>query len=241
MQEFIKIGLIDDEALAIKRLQNCIDGIPGYQVVFAETNPLIGLRLATQRVCDILITDIQMGKLNGLLICEQMEEIGLPVIICSAFQEYALPSISVSVSGYLLKPVELLALKRTLEKVTQKMDSYNRMKKNYPMDYLFVEDYASFGVVKIRFQDLMYIEQKGNYSFFQSTTKEYKQRSTLQSIEKNLQHPNLVRIHKSFLVNIEKVTKIFPNEVELENGKSLPLGRTYEDNLNSVYRLVTCP
>ena len=80
MKNQIKLGLIDDESLALDRLSYFISGIPGYHVEFAETNPLDGLRFASQKICDILITDVQMEKLNGLLISEQMEELGVPGI-----------------------------------------------------------------------------------------------------------------------------------------------------------------
>ncbi|HSF55911.1 MAG TPA: response regulator, partial [Algoriphagus sp.] len=178
MQDQIKLGLIDDEPLALDRLRYFISGIPGYEVEFAVTNPIEGLRLASLKVCDILITDVQMEKLNGLLISEQMEELGVPVIICSAHQEFALPSINVSVAAYLLKPVNALDLKKVLEKVSRKMNIGKLAAFEIQRDYLLVEDYASFGYTKVPFQSIYYVEQAQNYSYFHAPPHVYKQRST---------------------------------------------------------------
>lgn len=241
MQDQIKLGLIDDELLALDRLRYFISGIPGYEVVFAVTNPMEGLRLASLKVCDILITDVQMEKLNGLLISEQMEELGVPVIICSAHQEFALPSINVSVAAYLLKPVNALDLKKVLEKVSRKMHLAKQAAIETQRDYLLVEDYASFGYTKVLFQNLYYVEQAQNYSYFHVPPHVYKQRSTIQSVEQLLPNSTFVRIHKSYIINIGKLTKILAQEVFLENGIALPLGKSYKDPLLNVYKLLSRP
>ncbi|RIW12175.1 DNA-binding response regulator [Algoriphagus lacus] len=241
MQNQIKLGLIDDEPFALDRLSYFISGIPGYEVVFASTNPMEGLRLASLKVCDILITDVQMEKLNGLLISEKMEELGLPVIICSAHQEFALPSINVSVAAYLLKPVNPLDLKKVLEKVSRKTNIGRQTASEPQRDYILVEDYASFGYTKVSFQSLYYVEQAQNYSYFHAPPHVYKQRSTIQSVEQLLPGSTFVRIHKSYIISISKLTKILPKEVFLENGIALPLGNAYKDSLLNVYKLVSRP
>lgn len=141
MENIIKLGLIDDERLALDRLSYFISGNPGFKVQFAEINPNEGLRLASQHQCDILITDIQMQNLNGLLISEQMEELGIPVIICSAHEEFALPSINVSVAGYLLKPVNALDIKKLLEKIAKKLNLLKDSTQEKSKDYFLVEDH----------------------------------------------------------------------------------------------------
>lgn len=241
MQNQIKLGLIDDEPLALERLSYFISGIPGYEAVFAVTNPIEGLRLASLNACDILITDVQMEKLNGLLISEKMEELGVPVIICSAHQEFALPSINVSVAAYLLKPVNVLDLKKTLEKVSRKMNIAKQITFEAQRDYLLVEDFASFGYTKVLFHSLYYVEQAQNYSHFHVPPHVYKQRSTLESVERSLPSSTFIRIQKSYLINVSKLTKILPHEVILEDGTELPLGSGYRDKLLDAYKLVTRP
>ncbi|MFL0681986.1 MAG: LytR/AlgR family response regulator transcription factor [Algoriphagus aquaeductus] len=237
MERRIRIGLIDDEPLALTRLEGFIDGIPGYEVVFMETDPVAGLHKALREMCDVLITDIQMGQINGLLICEQMEEIGMPVIICSAHEEYALQSIEVSVSGYLVKPVKILTLKQTLEKVTKKMDGYLQRKKEAQKHFLLVEDPDRFGLTRVLFSDIHYIEQRDNYSHFITSKGEIIQRSTLTFVESSINYPNLIRIHRSYIVNVELVEKILAKEVILENGVTLSLGPNYKDRLLNTFMI----
>ncbi|WP_339707695.1 LytTR family DNA-binding domain-containing protein [Algoriphagus aquimarinus] len=241
MKNPIKLGLIDDESLALDRLIYFISGIPGYQVEFAETNPLDGLRLASQKICDILITDVQMEKLNGLLISEQMEELGVPVIICSAYEEFALPSINLSVAGYLVKPVNAWGLNKLLEKVSRKLNLVKETAQEKSKDYFLVEDYASFGYTKVAFSNLYYVEQKQNYSLFHAPPHIYKQRSTLQSVEIMLPELTFVRVQKSFLVNITKLEKILHKEIILDNRIVIPLGDSYKDQLLNAYKLFNRP
>ncbi|MFC5623287.1 LytR/AlgR family response regulator transcription factor [Algoriphagus winogradskyi] len=236
-----KLGLIDDETLALDRLKYFISGIPGYQVEFAETNPMDGLRLASQKICDILITDIQMENLNGLLISEQMEELGVPVIICSAHEEFALPSINLSVAGYLIKPVNAWGLNKLLEKVSKKLNIQKEATLEKSKDYFLVEDYASFGYTKVAFSSLYHVEQKQNYSLFHAPPHIYKQRSTLQSVEIMLPEWTFVRVQKSFLINITKLQKIFHKEIILDNGMIVPLGDSYKDQLLNTYKLYNRP
>lgn len=241
MKTQIKLGLIDDEALALDRLSYFISGIPGYEVAFAETNPVEGLKLASQKTCDILITDVQMQNLNGLLISEQMEELGVPVIICSAHEEFALPSINLSVAGYLVKPVNALYLKKILEKVSRKINLLKESYKEAPKDYFLVEEFASFGWTKVQYQNLYFVKQEQNYSHFFAPPHSYKQRSTLESVEKQLPSFSFIRIHKSYLINISKLSKILPREVILEDGTELPIGAAYRDTLLSAYKLIRRP
>lgn len=231
MEKKIRIGLIDDEPLALVRLEGFIAGIPGYEVVFMESDPMIGLHKALREECDVLITDIQMGKINGLLICEQMEEIGMPVIICSAHEEYALQSIEVSVSGYLVKPVKILSLKQTLEKVAKRLDGYLQRKKDSQKHFLLVEDPERFGLTRVLFSDIQYIEQRDNYTHFFTTKGEIVQRSTLSFVESSINYPNLIRIHRSFMVNVEVVEKVLAKEVILEKEVTIPIGPNYKDRL----------
>ena len=241
MKNPIKLGLIDDESLALKRLRYFISGIPGYQVEFAETNPKEGLRLASHKVCDILITDVQMEGINGLIISEAMEELGVPVIICSVHEEFALASINLSVAGYLLKPVNALSLKKILEKVSRKVNLLKDIGLEKSKDYFLVGDHASFGFSKVAFTELYHVEQTKNYSLFHVPPKVFKQRSTLQSVERMLPEQMFVRIHRSFLVNISKVEKIMPREVILDNGIILPLGENYSPGLLNAYQLFNLP
>ena len=238
MRHPIKLGLIDDEALALERLSYFISGIPGYKVEFAVTDPHEGLRLASEKVCDILITDVQMQALNGLIISEQMEELGIPVIICSAYKKFALPSIDISVAAYILKPVvDVLSLKRKLEKVARKINQEVPLPEPV-RDYFLVEDFNTFGFTKVPFEKLVFIEQIQNYSYFHAPPHVYKQRSTIRAVKESLPSSMFARIHKSFIVNLDKVVKILPKEVILEDGKSLGLTMTYRDALLKAYKVV---
>lgn len=241
MKIITRLGLIDDEPLALVRLQSLISSIPGYEVSFSEVNPEEGMRLAVKSACDILITDMQMENLHGLLILEQMEQLGIPVIVCSGHSEFGVGSLNLSAVGYLIKPVDILVLKNVLEKAKEKMEFLSRKANKTEKDYFLVEDYGSFGYIKVYFQDLFYLSQEQNYTLFHVGSQVYKQRSTLHAVELGLSKNHFKRIHKSYIINLAKLERILPKEVILEDGIHLPLGKTFRDELIQVFKIFSHP
>ncbi|WP_332913819.1 LytTR family DNA-binding domain-containing protein [Algoriphagus boritolerans] len=92
-----------------------------------------------------------------------------------------------------------------------------------------MEDPDRFGLTRVFFSDVHYIEQRDNYTHFITTKGEIVQRSTLSFVESSINYPNLIRIHRSFLVNVEMVEKVMAKEVILENGVTIPIGPNYKD------------
>lgn len=237
MLPLIKIGLIDDEPLALDLLNQVMKGIPGYQVVFSETDPCEGLKLARQKACEVLITDIQMEKLNGLIISEEMEMLDLPVIICSAYKEYAIPGINISVSGYLLKPVEVLDLKRALTKASKKLTVLRQRTTEEKCDSILLNEEGHFGLTKVPFDSIVYLEQIRNYTYFHVPPKVYKERTAINDWVNKLP-PNLfIQIHKSYIISFSKLDKVLSKEVVLTNGKSISIGLTFRDELLAALRI----
>lgn len=233
----IKLGLIDDESLALDYLNQIIKGIPGYQISFSVTDPIEGFRLAKQKACDILITDIEMEQLNGLIISEEMETLEMPVIIYSAHKDYAIPGINISVSGYLLKPVPVLDLRRALLKASKKMFARRQRLVEESWDFVLLGEEGHFGHAKVSFDSIYYLEQIRNYTYFQAPPKVYKERSSISDWVNKLPTNTFIQVHKSFVVNFSRVERILGNEVILTNGKSVPVGRSFREDLFEVCRI----
>lgn len=237
MKTEIKLGLIDDEPLALDNLKGLINGIPGYEIAFAVTDPTEGVKLARNKYCDILMTDIEMDRLNGLIISEEMEDLGTPVIICSAYEAYAIPSINISVSGYLLKPVQILDLKHILSKVSQKIQPKNQVTKEKELDFIMIKEPDSFSYLKVELTQILFIEQNKNYSFIHTDKQLFKERSTIESWAQKLPSRQFLRIHQSYIVNFSKVKRIHGKDVELSNGIKLTVSNSYREKLIKSCRL----
>lgn len=237
MIPLIKLGLIDDEQLQLDYLNQIIKGIPGFQISFSVTDPIEGFRLAKQKACDILITDIEMERLNGLIISEEMETLEMPVIICSAFKDYAIPGINLSVSGYLLKPVQILDLNRALLRASKKLMARKQRIVEESWDFVLLNEEGHFGYTKVSFDSIFCLEQIRNYTYFQAPPKVFKERSTISDWLNKLPPNMFIQIHKSFVVNFGKVDRILGNEVVLTNGKSIPVGRSFREDLFEVCRI----
>ncbi|WP_026969647.1 LytR/AlgR family response regulator transcription factor [Algoriphagus terrigena] len=231
MLQIIKIGLIDDEPLQLDYLNGILNGIPGYQVVFSEVDPFIGLKLARQKVCEVLITDIQMEKLNGLIISEEMEELEMPVIVCTAYKEYAIESINVSVLGYLVKPPEVLDLKKLLGKARKKISDWRERAAVENRDFIFLNEDGHFGMTKVAIDSIFHLEQMANYTYFHVPPKVYKERSAIMDWIAKLPSNKFIQIHKSFVINLSKLERVMSREVILQNGKKVTIGAAFKDNL----------
>src|SRR5690606_11305211 len=119
MENPIKLGLIDDEQYALDQLEKKIRSIPGFNIAFAVTDPLLGYARVIKGDCDVLITDIEMETFNGILISKELEALNIPVIICSAYKEFTLEGIKASVLDYILKPASSLELLSALRKASK--------------------------------------------------------------------------------------------------------------------------
>lgn len=237
MKSLVKLGLIDDEFFELENLKGLLKGIPGYKVSFAVTDPKEGIKLARNFECDILMTDIEMDKLNGLIISEEMEKIGIPVIVCSAYEKYALDSINLSVAGYLVKPVKTLPLKDLLNKVKSKFIEPRKTSPSHSLNFVMLRTPDSFGSFKIYWIDIYYIEQIKNYTYLYSENQTFRERSTLEDWASKAPEELFIRVHNAIIVNFSYVTRIVGNNVELSNGKNLPLSYRYRKALKEACNL----
>ncbi|WP_192349413.1 LytTR family DNA-binding domain-containing protein [Algoriphagus sp. Y33] len=232
MEQPIKIGLIDDEEMALEYLRKMIRAIPGFEVAFAETDPFKAFHFTEEGKCDLLITDIEMESYHGMLLSKDLELLDIPVIICSAYKEYALEAYGASVLDYLIKPVSHLELRRSLRKATKRFANTRLPEVKIVRNFVLLKEDGSATFNKVFFDDILYLEQLKNYTQYVTASAKYKERGTMAYALSKLPNNQFIRVHQSFVANINKIVKVFPQDIQLVNGHYIAKGKTYAGSVD---------
>lgn len=217
----IKIGIIDDELLARKVLEEYCSKIETFELVLSTGNPLEFVNFIQQNQLDLIFLDIKMPELNGIEILRSM--INPPkVILTTAYSEYALESYNYGVVDYLLKPIKLERFLKAINKVS--VSKIAAPKKNNESEELQIKH---DGIpVNISFKSIMYVQSFGNYLKIFTDARMYLISETLINIT-SLLSKNFQRTHKSYIANLDRVTKATRTDLFIED-KKVPVSTTYK-------------
>lgn len=230
----IKCIITDDEPMARKGLRGYIEKID-FLTLIGECEDAIQLNtmLKTQQV-DLIFLDIEMPDMTGLELLSNL--INPPkVIIVSAYEQYALKGYELDVTDYLLKPV---SFDRFLKSVNKVHDLLQKEQQNN-IDYIFVK--SDKQLKKIQLKDILFIESMENYVIIQTVLSKVVVYTTLKQIYESLPQDIFQQTHRSYIVNIEKVTAIDGNQLIISPHK-IPLARNFKDNIINLIlnnRLIT--
>lgn len=218
----LKCIITDDEPIARKGLQNYVERIDFLELVgVCEDAIQLNNQLKSQQA-DLLFLDIEMPYMTGI---ELLNSLSNPpkVIITSAYAEYAIKGYNLEVSDYLLKPI---SFDRFLKAVNKAYDQLISSQTPVVQDYLFVK--TSLKLEKIRFNDMRFIEGVENYVAIYTSDGKIITHTTLRTILQKLPPERFVQVHKSYLVNIDKIDSIEGNLLGIGKNK-IPLSRTYKE------------
>lgn len=219
----IKCIIVDDEPLAISLLENYVRKVPFLELVFSAENPITALEYIRNNNCDLIFLDIQMPELTGINFMKIVGDTH-KYILTTAYSEYALEGYEHHVVDYLLKPISFDRFYKSVEKARERF-SFSENKRE---PYFFVK--SSGQQHRINYNDILYIESIKDYVNIRTTDQEYIVLDTLKSLEIQLSEA-FVRIHKSFIVNLDKIKNIGLKKLVLESEQEIPIGESYRANL----------
>lgn len=213
----------DDEPIARQIIESYIAEISYLSLEASCTNAFEVMEVLQQQSVDILFLDINMPKLSGLSLLKTILQ-KPHVIITTAYPEYAVEGFELSVTDYLLKPFSLERFLQAVLKVKDKTKSIVQLpKEEVSSKSLFVK--SDKKLVKLELDEINHIEAYGNYiKIF--TKVMVLTPHTLTEFLKKLPN-NFLRIHKSFVINFDKLKLIDGNQIILENDTKLPIGKSY--------------
>jgi DNA-binding LytR/AlgR family response regulator len=223
----IKCLIVDDEELAQNVIENYISTIPTLKLIGKCDNAMEAISFLHNNKVDLLFLDLNMPELSGL---DMLRTLSNPpfVILTTAYSEYALESYDYGVVDYLLKPIKLERFIKAVNKVVERFDfkdEEHQPSKESLFQSLFIkEDQVTY---QVYMNDILYVEAYGNYLKIHCKEKVYVTRGTLNEMEKNLPESHFLRVHKSFIISIDKISKIGGNRIVIEN-QEIPVGEKYK-------------
>ncbi|MCK9481995.1 MAG: LytTR family DNA-binding domain-containing protein [Bacteroidia bacterium] len=233
--EKVKLILVDDEPLATEVLSSHISKFPHLEVIGRFRNTHDALEFINQEPVDAIFLDIQMPHETGLQFLKKIEDKRIPVIFVTAYPEYAVEAFDLEALDYLVKPVPVDRFKKSIDK----LEEFLKIKKSKEDENTKLEDghifvKADFKFVKLNYEDILYIEAFADYvKIHIPDDKRIITLQTMKKMETTLPKDKFVRVHRSFIVAINKVTSLSGTHVTIGN-KHIPIGKNYKDSFMEV-------
>jgi len=250
----IRVGIADDEPLARERLVSMLDAHRNYEIVAHCKDGAEAVAAIRRKSLDVVFLDVRMPELDGFQVLEALGSGPLPVIVfVTAFDDYALRAFDVSALDYLLKPFDRERFEKTLARVEAQLSSREERKISAELkEFLsglsqtpsasYAERFAvrsSGDIYFVRTEDIDWIDSQGNYVALHAGGRKHLVRDTIKSVESKLDPRKFVRVHRSAIINLDRLTKLQPYfhgeyVVTLSDGTTLTSSRGYSDRLRSL-------
>ena len=228
----IKCIIVDDEPLAVSLLRKYVEKISFFELVFSTVNPIEALEFIQNNELDLVFLDIQMPELNGMDFLKIIKN-KTPIILTTAYSDFALESYEYGVVDYLLKPISYDRFHKSVLRVKDRFLENSSEKSNIEEnDFFFVKSEGK--KVKVNFQEILYIEGLRDYVNIKTTAEEFIILENLKNLE-NLLPKYFKRIHKSYIVNLQKITSIDGNKVFIEKIP-INIGETYKVSFQNWFK-----
>jgi len=225
--------IVDDEPLAVKVLETHIENIPSLKIIGNCLNAFTAMELLTKNNIDLMFLDIHMPKLMGH---EFLRTLRNPpkVIFTTAYKEYALDAFELDAVDYLLKPITLERLMKAVNKISNVQAVDIKEEQQVVDNQGFVYFRADRKMIKVGYHDIVYVESMKDYiKIVRMNDKPLLVKQSISSLEDVLPANLFLRIHRSYIVAINKIAAFTNHDVEI-GGKELPIGRLYAQQVNKM-------
>lgn len=231
--------IVDDEPLAQDVLETYIEKIPELNLVKKCSNALEANEALKSEDIDLMFLDIQMPQLTGTDFLKTLNNPPL-VIFTTAYPNYAIEGFELNALDYLLKPISLERFMKAVNKAMDQIDLQHKdagsggTEEENP-DFIFVK--ADKKLIKIKYDDILYIEGLKDYVIIRMDKSRVITLQTMKSLEEKLPSGMFRRIHRSYIVSIDKINAVIGNMVEViekNQPKHLPIGKNYRDELLAI-------
>ena len=222
--------VLDDEQHSVNILTEYIEKTPNLSLIQALKNPIDAIPLIQTEQIDIAFIDVQMPNLTGLQFLKLLNK-NTKVILCTAYSEYAIDGFELNVVDYLLKPISFERFLRSIQKIEANSQPIIQHKTNENEDeYIFVKAESKGKFIKVNLKDILFIEGLGNYQKIQTIDNPIVCQLKMKNLEEQLAGFGFVRVHKSFLVPLNKINQIEGNKIQIGSQK-IPIGDNFKEEL----------
>jgi two-component system LytT family response regulator len=248
MSKKIRSLIVDDEVLARQALKDILSRLDDIEIVGECSNGFEVVKEVGEKKPDLIFLDIQMPKLNGFDVVELLGEESPLIIFVTAYDEYAIRAFETHALDYLMKPVRAERLQQALDRVREKMklnipqttDVLIQAHKNQLIPIFRVLVRYGLEVFIIPVEDITHIQSEDDYVRIFTSEKSYLKQERMNRLEQTLDPRSFCRIHRSYILNINYLSKIEPHSKDskvaiLKNKVSLPISRSGYDQLMKLF------
>lgn len=222
--------LVDDERPALELLEDNVKQIPYLNIVASCRRPMDVLEVLSSKRVDLMFLDIQMPGINGLELLHSIKHPPM-VILVTAYETHALDGFNLDVVDYLVKPVPFVRFLKAVEKAHE-LFQFRQPQLSPPVteqDHVFVN--ANYALVKVRLQDISYIEGLGDYvRIHMENGNPIVTRMAMKGLEERLNADRFMRVHKSYIIALDKIESVQKAQLMIA-GAEIPIGEGYRHKL----------
>ncbi len=229
----IRCLAIDDEPLALKQLAEYIKKTPFMELVGQCDSALQAIDVINNKQVDLLFVDINMPDLSGMDFVKTLEN-PPKVVFVTAYSEYALEGFRVDAMDYLLKPIGYNDFLKSANKVKNWFDSQHQKldEVKSSKDFLFIK--SEYKILRINFDDIKYIESMNEYvKIHLINAKSMMTLLSMKSIEELLPADRFMRVHRSYIVSLNKISVIERNRIIFDEKVYIPVSEQYKSKFQS--------
>lgn len=230
----IRCIAIDDEPLALKQLESYISKVGFLELEAACNSAVDASKVLASQPADVLFCDINMPDLDGMSFVKSLASQPM-VVFTTAYSEYAVEGFKVDAVDYLLKPFGFNDFEKAALKVKRMYDLENKEEVTL-LDYddsVYIK--TDYKTVRVEVSSIIYIE--GMSEYVKIITEDQKDPViallSMKKLEGKLPGNRFMRVHKSFIINLSKISQVSKGHVRMQDGSSIPIGESYRDSLLS--------
>ena len=214
--------IVEDEPLAMERMQSYVAKVPFLSLQAQFDNGIDALLYLKQHKVDLLLLDINTGEVSGIQLAEQLSK-ECAIVFTTAYPEFAIKGFELNITDYLLKPFPFDRFYTAMERVQQSLSS--KIQQIAPT-FLFVK--TEYRLEKIDIDSILFIEGMGDYRRIHTKLKRIMTLQTFKELEIDFELTSVVRIHKSYMVNVKHIESIERERVLIAD-ELLPISDTYKE------------
>jgi len=231
----MKCIIVDDNKMARMALKQIVSQVSNLELVAECNDAEEALDTLNTTQIDLLLLDIEMPGMTGLDLTKKLGNSKPLIIFTTAKKDYAVEAFELNVVDYLVKPIAMPRFRQAVDKAQEVLDSNKQEVKVEEQAFVFVKDN---GVLKrIAIDDILFLEAMGDYVKVHTPQKFHVVHATLKSIEEKLPSSKFLRVHRSYIVAINKIDYIQEGTISI--GKTtIPVADTHKSNLNKRLNLL---
>lgn len=226
----VNVLIVDDEPLAREIIQTYITTIPGWNLVKSCINAMEAYEAILQSKIDILFLDIKMPVISGIDFFRSLKNPPL-VVFTTAYADFAITGFELHAVDYLMKPITYDRFYQAAEKVKERMLVYANTTETLPKlsaAYFFIKQDGK--LIRINYSDILFMEAHRDFTCIYLADRKLLAGMHLKALEEIMACPNIVRVHKSYIINTDAIKSINGNIIET-GSKEIPIGANYKKDL----------